>query len=106
MTGFYTTTAWRRLRKRALERDGYRCVVCRRDISGRGDARVDHIKPLRTAPHLALNLDNLRSLCANHDNQSHREKGTGAALRDERFIITGCDADGSPIDLGHHWHQT
>ena len=95
---FYRSPEWRELRRQALSRDGYRCVVCRRDISGKGQARVDHIKARRTHPHLALVLSNVRSLCADHDNQSHREKPAGAAARDERFVIRGVDADGWPLD--------
>ena len=41
---------------KVLIRDNYRCVVCNRDVSGKGEARVDHIKPLRAYPHLALSL--------------------------------------------------
>jgi hypothetical protein len=104
--GFYHSPAWRKLRRQALIRDGYRCVICRRDISGKGMARVDHIKPLRTDPDLALSLANLRSLCANHDNQSHREKGRySGAPREEFFVITGCDARGVPLDPAHHWKR-
>jgi hypothetical protein len=103
-SGFYYSPAWRQLRKVALRRDGYRCTVCGISISKPGQARVDHIKPVQTHPDLALSLDNLRSLCANHDNQGHREKprGSGAA-RDEKFVIGGCDARGLPLDPGHHW---
>jgi 5-methylcytosine-specific restriction endonuclease McrA len=103
--GFYQTPAWRKARLAALRRDGWRCVVCGDDISGRGQARVDHIRPLRTHPELGLSLDNLRSLCATHDNQGHREKGraVGAHNREERFVIAGCDASGNPIDPAHHW---
>jgi 5-methylcytosine-specific restriction endonuclease McrA len=66
--------AWREARAEALRRDGWRCTVCGVDISGRGQACVDHIYPLRTHPELALTLANLRSLCVTHDNQGHREK--------------------------------
>ena len=100
---FYTSQAWRDLRRRALARDGYRCVVCHRSIAAPGAARVDHIKPRSTHPHLGLVLANLRSLCAEHDNQSHREKGRGGGPRDERFVIRGCDAGGWPADPQHHW---
>jgi 5-methylcytosine-specific restriction endonuclease McrA len=105
-SGFYYSPAWRKLRKAALIRDGYRCQVCGRNVSGKGMARVDHIKPVRTAPHLALSLANLRSLCPLHDNQGHREKprGSGAA-RVENFVIGGCDARGVPLDPGHHWKR-
>lgn len=105
--GFYDTPAWKAARRAALERDGYRCVVCGADIRGRGQSRVDHIKPLRTYPHLGLTLSNLRSLCATHDNQGHREKGrqAPAAGREERFVIAGCDSNGQPLDPAHHWRR-
>jgi hypothetical protein len=102
--GFYDTPAWKAARRTALIRDGYRCVVCKTDIRGSGKARVDHIKPLSTHPHLALNLNNLRSLCTNHDNQGHREKMRRfAAAREEKMVINGCDEDGTPLDPGHRW---
>jgi hypothetical protein len=103
--GFYDTPAWKAARLAALRRDGYRCVVCGCDISGKGNARVDHVKPLLTHPHLALSLANLRSLCADHDNQRHREKGlkSGAAIA-EKFVIRGCDAAGMPLDPAHHFN--
>jgi 5-methylcytosine-specific restriction endonuclease McrA len=101
--GFYDTPAWKAARRAALKRDGYRCVVCGCDISGVGQSRVDHIKPLRTHPELALSLANLRSLCATHDNQGHREKGSGGPARVERF--GGCDANGKPLDPAHHFNS-
>jgi 5-methylcytosine-specific restriction endonuclease McrA len=102
--GFYDTTAWREAREAALRRDHYCCTICGCDISGRGQARVDHVKPLKTHPELGLSLDNLRSLCTTHDNQAHREKGRGGgSARVEKFVVTGCDAEGRPLDPAHHW---
>jgi 5-methylcytosine-specific restriction protein A len=103
--GFYYSPAWRATRRAALIRAGYRCAVCGISIAGPKQARVDHIKPLRTHPHLALSLANLRALCPQHDNQSHREKGrrSGANGREECFMIAGCDAMGKPLDPQHHW---
>jgi hypothetical protein len=98
---FYDTPAWQEARREALIRDRYRCVVCGLDVSGPGAARVDHIKPVRTHPQLALSLANLRTLCPAHDNQGHREKRLrSAAGREEKFVITGCDANGMPLDPG------
>jgi uncharacterized protein (TIGR02646 family) len=102
---FYTSTEWKRLRAAILKRDGYRCVVCKCDVSGKGQARVDHIKPRKTHPELALDPSNLRTLCSDHDNQSHREKASGALQRHERFVIRGCDADGWPTDPNHPWRS-
>lgn len=94
---FYLSRKWKELRLACLRRDGYRCVICHISVAGKGEARVDHILPRKTHPHLALDLGNVRVLCVLHDQQSHREKGTGAAERDERFVIRGCDADGWPV---------
>lgn len=102
---FYLSAAWKALRRQALKRDGYRCTVCRCDVSGRGQSRVDHIKPRRTHPQLALDLNNVRTLCPQHDNQGHREKGSGGTERIERFVITGCSEDGMPADPDHPWNR-
>jgi 5-methylcytosine-specific restriction protein A len=100
MDRFYQSAAWRALRLQCLIRDKFRCVVCGRSVRGKGNARVDHIKPRSTHPHLALVLSNIRALCPEHDNQGHSEKGakTGAGKRIERFVIKGCDVDGWPLD--------
>ena len=103
---FVLSPAWRKLRLVALRRDGYRCTACGTSISGKGMARVDHILPRSTHPHLALTLSNLRSLCSRCDAQCHREKGTPAHLRTGQRIarITGSDRAGVPIDPKHHWN--
>lgn len=93
---FYQSSTWKNLRLQALKRDHFRCVICGVYVGGKGDGRVDHIKTRRDRPDLALDLANLRSLCALHDNQAHREKGGGGGARIERF--SGCDADGWPLD--------
>lgn len=71
---FYQSTEWRALRRQALKRDRYRCVLCGGDLRKLGSSRVDHIKPRRQWPELALVLANLRSLCAACDNRQSREK--------------------------------
>lgn len=102
--GFYDTPQWKALRRLALIRDGYCCVICRRDVSGKGNARVDHIQSIDDWPDLALVLSNLRTLCAEHDNQAHREKRKHKGeARDARFVVRGCDADGMPVDSTHPW---
>lgn len=100
---FYLSPEWRALRKACLARDGYRCVICHISVAGKGQARVDHILPRKTHPHLELTLGNLRSLCAAHDNQGHREKGSGRTARDERMVIRGVDPRGFPLDPQHPW---
>jgi 5-methylcytosine-specific restriction protein A len=103
---FYLSKEWRAVRLAALKRDGFRCVVCRRSVAGKGEARVDHIIP-RSQGGAALDQANLRTLCAAHDNQAHREKssGGGGGPRVERFIVKGLDADGRPLDPNHPWRR-
>ena len=68
---FYATAAWQRLRGAALLRDHYLCCRCKK----RPANTVHHIKPRDEYPELALDLDNLESLCARCHNQEHPEKG-------------------------------
>lgn len=85
---FYTNAAWRALRLAALKRDHFRCTVCGVYVGAKGDSRVDHIRPRSECPELALELSNLRVLCATCDNRRHFEKGGGQAR--------GCGPDGWP----------
>lgn len=67
---FYLTPAWRQLRARVLTRDGYRCTVARL-LGGRcsGTLHVHHLLSRRERPELALDEDNLISVCAAHHPQ-------------------------------------
>lgn len=67
MDAFYTTSEWRELRARAIERDSSRCTVARL-LGGAcsGDLHVHHVIPRREAPERALDLDNLATVCACH----------------------------------------
>lgn len=96
---FYCSEAWRKLRRVVLRRDGYRCVSCLADVSGPGQARVDHIKPRREFPDLALNPYNLRTLCPACDNRRHREK----AIQSD--VVKGIGRDGLPLDPNHPWRK-
>ena len=49
---------WARVRRRVLERDGYRCRAC----GGAGRLEADHIRPLRWGGD-PWALDNLQCLC-------------------------------------------
>jgi 5-methylcytosine-specific restriction endonuclease McrA len=102
-TGFYHSPRWRALRLVALRRDRWRCTICGVSVSAKGQARVDHIHPRTTHPHLELALDNLRTLCPRCDNQGHREKGSHSARREVRF--NAFNASGMPLDPNHHWRN-
>lgn len=71
---FYKAPAWRELRRKALWRDHFRCVLCGADVRKLGTSRVDHVKSRRTRPDLALVLANLRTLCVTCDNQQQLAK--------------------------------
>jgi 5-methylcytosine-specific restriction endonuclease McrA len=91
------------MRALVLRRDGYRCVQCGCGVTS-NTARVDHIVPMRHAPHLSLVPSNLRTLCTRCDGESHRERGTGSYVRIERFTY-GHDEHGMPRDAKHVWYE-
>jgi 5-methylcytosine-specific restriction endonuclease McrA len=101
---FYRSREWRAVRKMVLRRDNYRCVICGVDVTGCGEARVDHIVRVRDGGAL-LDPANLRTLCVLCDGQGHREKGSRGSHRHEKFVITGCDPSGMPLDPRHFWNR-
>lgn len=62
---FYKSWRWKELRLIALDTYGRRCVSCGASPSADNYVvlNVDHIKPLRLNPELALDLSNLQVLC-------------------------------------------
>lgn len=72
---FYETTAWRKKRQLILKRDGYQCQLCKRYGRIKQANTVHHIKELLEYPELALDNDNLISVCAECHNKLHPEKG-------------------------------
>lgn len=70
---FYDTAAWRNFRKYYVTVHPL-CEPC----EARGEyvpvAVVDHIKPFKEFPELALDEDNVRSLCRTCDNQLRRDQ--------------------------------
>ena len=85
---FYGSDRWKRARAKALRRDGYFCVPCRkagRTITLKNGMRVPvpatmvhHIKPIRERPDLQLTLSNLISLCDSCHDEAHPEKREAA----------------------------
>ena len=83
---FYNSGAWKHKRTEILERDHYECQDCRkrlkdaskegRKLSGadrkiRRAEEVHHIRELRGHPELALDGENLISLCTQCHNMRH-----------------------------------
>lgn len=61
---FLQSYEWRVLRMKALKFHGPRCQCCGATPADGAVMNVDHIKPRRLFPELALTLDNLQILCA------------------------------------------
>lgn len=61
--GFLWSYEWRKLRMEALIKNGGRCQCCGASPATGAVLNVDHIKPRRKYPHLALEIDNLQVLC-------------------------------------------
>jgi len=77
MESFYKSKKWHQLRTLVLRRDGYLCVICNINVRPKGTSRVDHIVPVKTDPTIAMDMTNLRTLCASCDNKRHAEKRSG-----------------------------
>jgi hypothetical protein len=93
---FYASPFWLTLRARCFARDRYTCVVdgCR--------ARATHCDHIKRRPHARQPtpldiLDNLRSLCAQHDAQVKETRG-GQRRGKGAFKVTGSDVNGWPRD--------
>jgi len=62
---FLDTYEWRKLRMEALIKYGRKCMCCGATPETGGVMNVDHIKPRKRYPELALKINNLQILC--HD---------------------------------------
>lgn len=71
---FYKSKEWLKVRQLALERDNYECQHCKvRGEVSKAEC-VHHIQHVKDKPELALDLDNLVSLCYACHNLEHKEK--------------------------------
>ncbi|MGE6894466.1 HNH endonuclease [Priestia flexa] len=82
---FYNSGDWKRMREYIKKRDGYECQECKRqgkvsvdtyEYSQRAKRKkiklvVDHIKELEECPDLALDDENLETLCVTCHNIKH-----------------------------------
>lgn len=68
----YRDPRWPVLRLAAKRRDGFCCVQC----GARRRLEVDHIRPVRSAPEAAFDLQNLQTLCGScHARKTRVEVG-------------------------------
>lgn len=78
------------MRSRVLKRDPI-CLEC----ASAQSSHVDHVKPRRLFPELALDEGNLRGLCAQcHNTRSARQYAPSPAV----------GLNGEPLDPSHPWH--
>jgi 5-methylcytosine-specific restriction endonuclease McrA len=71
---FYKSTTWEKKRLKILERDNYECQVCKEEGGFAPATTVHHIIHLKDRPDLALDDDNLLSVCAACHNREHPER--------------------------------
>lgn len=71
---FYHSRKWKAARLHVLERDAYRCQVCKRAGRLTVADTVHHITPVKVDPSKRLDLDNLESICRACHNAEHKEK--------------------------------
>ena len=71
--GFYTSTAWRKVRHQVIARDPL-CVICLDEGRLVDTTTVDHITPINQGGQ-RFDLDNLQGLCSScHNRKSAKDK--------------------------------
>lgn len=60
---FLLSPAWRAVRRLALDKHGSSCLKCGHMGTKKSPINVDHIKPRKFFPELALDVNNLQPLC-------------------------------------------
>lgn len=71
---FYHTALWRVARGKRLEKDHHQCQRCRRHGIYTRATTVHHVQHLRDVPELALDQENLESLCSACHEAEHPER--------------------------------
>lgn len=97
---FYRKPAWQKLRQMALSRDNGICVRCYKENKIKKADVVHHIVYLTDNIQLALDLNNLESLCHACHNAEHDEKATGKKSKWKKNIRRGLmfDDEGNLIE--------
>lgn len=69
---FYKWSIWQQKKRHIMERDNYECQECKKEgkltISQKAKLDVHHKKELKDYPSLALDDDNLETVCVHHHN--------------------------------------
>lgn len=73
---FYNSSAWKKKRQEILELNHFECQWCKEEgratVTDVATLEVDHIKELEEYPELALEDENLRTLCKDCHNKRHK----------------------------------
>ena len=67
---------WKALKSRVFATYGYRCMKCGTLPRDKRNSNVDHIKPRKYFPELALEFDNMQVLCG----RCNKDKANGTAV--------------------------
>jgi 5-methylcytosine-specific restriction endonuclease McrA len=69
---FYKSTIWQKKKKEIWIRDNYECQECKKEglVTLKQHTKLDihHIKELKQYPELALDNNNLKTVCVRHHN--------------------------------------
>lgn len=84
---FLSSYAWRRVRMEALKLHGARCQCCGATPKDGITIHVDHIKPRRLFPALALDVKNLQVLCEVCNHGKGNWDQTDWRPRNEKFKV-------------------
>jgi hypothetical protein len=86
---FLTSYEWRKLRMQALKKYGPRCMCCGATPASGATMNVDHIKPRKLVPHLALDIENLQILCGECNHGKGNWDQTDWRPQDNRISFIG-----------------
>jgi 5-methylcytosine-specific restriction endonuclease McrA len=91
---FLQTYEWRKVRMQALKQYGPKCMCCGATPESGAIMNVDHIKPRKIFPELALDIDNLQILCGecnhgkgNWDMTDWRNTNKSLPTKGERYTV-------------------
>lgn len=71
---FYHSKSWRQVRQQRLRFDHYECQVCKAKGKHTHAITVHHKQHVKDKPELALDLNNLETICRADHNAKHPEK--------------------------------
>ncbi len=96
----YSTARWQRLRKQHLQLEPF-CRGCAPRLVTANT--VDHVQPISEGGPAFPSHDGLASYCpACHSAKTARGAEAGAIRTSKPR--KGCDANGNPLDVNHHWY--